>query len=81
MQEVGLRKGDFNESCVEKKVKEPQPPLYGMIGKWHFGRFADMKDPLDEENEETQAGNIVEEENNEVEDDDEHGLYDILDDI
>ena len=55
-----MRKGDFNESHVAKKEKEPQPPLYGMIGKGHFGRFADMKDPVDEENEETQAGNIVE---------------------
>jgi len=33
MQEVGLRKGEFNESCVTKKAKEPQPPLYGMFRK------------------------------------------------
>jgi len=31
MQEFGLRKEDFNESCVEKKAKEPQPTLDGMI--------------------------------------------------
>ena len=42
-QEVGLRKGDFNVSRVAKKAKEPQPPLYGMIGKGHFGRFTNMK--------------------------------------
>ena len=49
-QEVGLRKGDFNESCVAKKAKEPQPPLYGMIRKGHFGRFVDMKDLLQDDN-------------------------------
>ncbi len=59
MQEVGLRKGDFNESCVAENAKEPQPPLYGMIGKGNFGRVADMKDPVDVQNEETQEGNIV----------------------
>ena len=37
-----------------KKTKEPQPPLYGMIGKWHFGRLADMKDPLEYENDENE---------------------------
>lgn len=40
-----------------------------------------MKDPLEEENEETQANNIIEEENNEVVQDDEHGLYDIFDEL
>ena len=64
-----------------KKEKEPQPPLYGMIGKWHFGRFANMKGPLEEENEEIQSRNIVEEENNEAKEDDKHGFYDIVDDI
>ena len=36
MKEVGLRKGDFTESKVEKLSKEPQVPLGGMIGKDHF---------------------------------------------
>ncbi len=81
MQEVGLRKGDFNESHVAKKAKEPQPPLSGMTGKWHFGSFADMKDPWEEENEETEVENIVEEENNEALEDDEHALYDIVDEL
>ena len=46
-----------------------------------YERFADMKDPLEEENEETQVENIMEEENNEAEEDNGHGLYDIFDDI
>ena len=49
-QEIGLRKGDFNESRVAKKAKKPKPPLYGMIGKEHFGRFANMKYPLEDDN-------------------------------
>lgn len=49
MQEIGLRKGDFNESRVPKKAKEPQPPLHGMFGKTYIWRFADIKDPLEEE--------------------------------
>ena len=58
-QEVGLRKRNFNESRVEKKEKEPQPPLYGMIGKGHFGRFADMKDPLEDDNDQNEAENVA----------------------
>ena len=54
-QEFGLRKGDFNESRVEKKAKEPQPPLYGIIGKGHFGIFADMKDPLEDDNDQNEV--------------------------
>ena len=49
MQEIGLKKGDFSESRVAKKAKEPQPPLHGMFGKTYIGRFADIKDPLEEE--------------------------------
>ena len=60
-QKVGLRKGHFNESRVEKKEKEPQPPLYGMIGKGHFGRFANMKDPLEDENDQNEVENVAEE--------------------
>lgn len=33
IEEVHLRKAYFNESHVAKKEKEPQSPLYGMIGK------------------------------------------------
>ena len=45
----------------QKKTKEPQLPLYGMIGKGQFGRFADMKDPLEDENEQNEAENVAEE--------------------
>ena len=39
-----------------------------MIGKEYFGTFADIKDPSEEENDETEANNenIVEEDNNET---------------
>ena len=79
MQEVGLRKRDFNESRVEKKAKEPQPPLYGMIGKGHFGIFADMKDPLEDDNDQNEVENVAEEDINDVLEDVEHGLVDIID--
>jgi hypothetical protein len=48
MQEVGLRKGDFSESKVEKMSKKPQVPLGGLIGNDHFGELADIKDPMEE---------------------------------
>ena len=80
-QEVGLRKGDFNESRVAKKTKEPQPPLYGMIGKGHFGRFADMKDPLEDDNDQNEVENVAEEAINDVLDDVEHVLVDIVEDL
>ena len=76
MQEIGLKKGDFSESRVAKKEKKPQPPLHGMIGKAYIGRFADIKDPLEEQNE---AENIVEEDNHETLEDEEFGLRDIVD--
>ena len=82
-QEVGLRKGDFNESRVEKKkkAKEPQPPLYGMIGNGHFGRFTDTKDPLEEDNDQNEVENVAKEAINDVLDDVEHVLVDIVDDL
>ena len=79
MQEIGLKKGDFSESRVEKKAKEPQPPLHGMFGKTYIGRFADIKDPLEEENEQKEAENVVEEDNYETLEDEEFGLRDIVD--
>ena len=79
MQEIGLKKGDFSESCVAKKEKEPQPPLHRMFGKTYIGRFADIKDPLEEENEQKEAENIVEEDNEETREDEEFGLRDIVD--
>ena len=80
-QEVGLRKGDFNESRVAKKAKEPQPPLYGMIGKGHFGRFVDMKDPLEDDNDQNEEENAAEEAINVVLNDVEDVLVDIVDDV
>ena len=78
MQEIGLKKGDFSESRVEKKAKEPQPPLHGMFGKTYIGRFADIKDPLEKENEQKEAENIVEEDNDETLENEEFGLRDIV---
>jgi len=66
MQEIGLKKGDFSESRVAKKAKEPQPPLHGMFGKTYIGRLANMKDPLEDKNEQKEAENIEEENNDET---------------
>ena len=65
----------------QKKAKEPQQPLDGMIGKAYFGTFADIKDPSAEENDETEANNenIVEEDDNETLEDEEFRLRDIID--
>jgi len=78
MQEIGLKKGEFSESCMATKAKEPQPPLHRMIGKAYIERFADIKDPLEEENEQN-VENIVEEDNDETLEDEEFGLHDIVD--
>ena len=79
MQEIGLKKEDFSESRVEKNAKEPQPPLHGMFGKTYIGRFANIKGPLEEENEQNEAENIVEEDNDETLEDKEFGLCGIVD--
>ena len=79
MQEIGLKKGDFSESRVAKKAKEPQPPLHGMFEKTYIGRYADIKDPLEEENEQKETENIVEEGKDETLEDEEFGLRDIVD--
>ena len=79
MQEIGLKKGEFSESRVAKKAKEPQPPLHGMFGKTYIGSFADIKDPLEEENEKNETENIVEEDNDETLEDKEFGLRHIVD--
>ena len=74
-----MKKGDFSESCAAKKSKEPQPPLHGMFGKTYIGRFADIKDPLKEENGQKEAENIVEEDNDKTLEDEKFGLRDIVD--
>ena len=48
MQEVGLKKGEFCESLVEKMSKYPQPPLKGMFGNDHFGNFTKVEEPMEE---------------------------------
>jgi len=45
LQEVGLNKGEFSETLMEKMSKEPQPPLGGVFGKDHFGHLADIEEP------------------------------------
>ena len=79
MQEIGLKKGYFSESRVGKKTKKPQPPLHGMIGKAYIRRFTNIKDPLEEENEQNETKNIVEKDNYETLEDEEFGLHDIVD--
>ena len=74
-----MKKGDFSESRVAKKAKEPQPPLHGMFGKTYIGRFANIKGPLEEENEQNEVENIVEEDNDETLEGEEFGLRDIVD--
>jgi hypothetical protein len=46
MQEIGLRKGDFNESKVAKISQEPQVPLRGILGKDHFGELVDINNSM-----------------------------------
>ena len=52
--------------------------FHRMFGKTYIGRFTDIKDPLDEENEQKEAENIVEEDNDETLEDEEFGLCDIV---
>jgi hypothetical protein len=79
MQEVGMRKGYFNELKVEKMSKEPKVPLGGLIGKDHFGELADIKDPMEEKNDTMEAQNDVQEDDNVSVENDEFGIYDIVD--
>ena len=79
MQEVGLRKGDFSESKVEKLSKDPQVPLWGMIGKDHFGEIADIKETMEEQNDTMEAQNDVEEDDDASVEHDKFGIYDIVD--
>jgi hypothetical protein len=79
MQEVGLRKGYFSESKVAKMSKEPQVPLGGMIGKDHFGELADIKEPMEEQNDTMEAQNDGEEDDDVSVEHDEFRIYDIVD--
>ena len=44
-------------NLVWQKKKEPQPPLDVMIRKAYFGTFTNIKDPREEENDQTEANN------------------------
>ena len=59
--------------------KEPQVPLGGMIGKYHFGELADIKEPMEEQNDTMEAQNDVKEYDGVSIDHDEFGIYDIVD--
>lgn len=79
MQEIGLKKGDFSESRVAKKGKGTPTTITGNDWKGIHWRFADIKYPLEEENEQNEVENIVEEDNDETLEDEEFGLRDIID--
>ena len=49
LHEVHLKKWEFSETCVEKMSKEPQPPLGGVFGKYHFRHLADIEDPMEKD--------------------------------
>jgi len=50
-----------------------------MIGKAYIGRFIDIVDPLEEENEQNEVENIVGEDNDETLEEGDFGLHDIVD--
>ena len=75
MQEVGLKKRDFSESCVEKVSKEPQPPLKGLFGKDYFGQHVEKEDPMEDYTEVQQE--IQAPENDYI--NEEFGIHDIID--
>jgi hypothetical protein len=79
MKEVGLRKGNFTESNLAKLSKEPPVPLGGMIGNDHFGELADIKEPMEEQNDTMEAQNDIEEEDDVSVEHDEFEIYDIVD--
>jgi len=79
MQEVGLSKGYFSESCLAKMLKESEPPLGGFFGKEHVGELAHIKVPVEEKTEPMEAQNTMDENDNEALEDDEFGLNDIVD--
>jgi hypothetical protein len=53
---------EYYSPLVAKLSKEPQVPLGGMIGKDHLGELADIKEPMEEQNDTMEAQNDVEEE-------------------
>ena len=51
---------EYYSPLVAKLSKEPQVPLGGMIGKDHFGELADIKEPMEEQNDTMEAENDIE---------------------
>ena len=49
-----------------------------MIGNDHFGELADIKEPMEEQNDTMEAQNDVEEDDNVSVENDEFGIYDIF---
>jgi hypothetical protein len=64
---------------VAKMSKDPQVPLGGLIGNNHFGELADIKDPMEEKNDTIETQNDVKEDDNVFVENDEFGIYDIVD--
>ena len=78
MQEIGLNKGEFNESSVEKMSKEPQTPLKGLFGNDQFGQLVEIveiEDLMEDHNDVLEESQTLENDNA----DDEFGIYDIID--
>ena len=59
--------------------KEPQVQLGGLIGNYHFGELADIKESIEEQNDSMEAQNDVEEDDNVLVENDEFEIYDIVD--
>ena len=59
MQELVWGKGILMNH-VWQKIQSNLNHRYMEWLEWHFGRFVDMKDPLEEDNDQIEAGNIVE---------------------
>jgi len=50
-----------------------------MIGNDHFGELADIKEPMEKQNDTMETENDVEEDDNVFVENDEFGIYDIVD--
>jgi hypothetical protein len=79
MQEIGLKKGDFNDSKVAKISQESQVPLRGILGKDNFGELVDINNSMEEQHEPMEAHNDVKENDDVSIENDEFGIYDIVD--
>ena len=55
--------------------KEPQPPLKGLIGPYHFGQLANIEDPMEVQNDVEESNDVLDPAN----EDDEYGLHYIID--